>query len=374
MPEKLSFDEYVLVTGGAGFIGSHVLEYFVINYPNFYFICVDKLNYVSGGTTKFILRIIEYPNFQFIKGDLAKTYSFIYDILVTRHNELKVNNIINLAAESSVDRSFTEPTHFFENNIRSIQNLLEACRILLSNDPRLRENFRFIHVSTDEVYGEQKDGYRIKEEGQLNPTNPYAASKAACDHIVQAYGRSYNIPYTIIRPNNIYGLRQFHEKIIPMTLSKLVVGYFNRKDYFALDDKIRIHGNGSNKRTYLHVYDFIKGLEIIWILFIKQQKSPMEKDFPIIGQVFNIGSENEMDNLSLVKFICDLFMERLSLPIIENYGNFIQFVKDRNFNDARYALDYLKMKNLNWCPNHDFKQGILTILDGMLLKYPTRHP
>ena len=359
------YDEYFLVTGGAGFIGSHFLEYFVIRYPNYHFTCIDKLNYATNQNTSLLSKIMEYPNFHFIKMALSADYPVLYNFLVTEYRKNRITNIIHFAAESCVDRSFSNPLYFTANNILGTQNLLECTRLLITKFPEVKDRFRFIHISTDEVYGEQNEGERVDESSKLNPTNPYAATKAACDLILKSYYYSYKIPIASIRSNNVYGPRQYPEKIIPMTLSKLecYVRQYPRSDKMA--HKIRIHGDGSNKRAYLHIQDFIQGIELIWMKF-REEQSASYPEKQIINQTFNIGSEDEIDNLSLVKFICDTYLnKKLSLSNLD-YSNYIEFVKDRNYNDSRYSINYNKIKKFGWNPTIDLKSGIVGLIDSLL--------
>ncbi|CUM62524.1 uncharacterized protein PRCAT00000075001 [Priceomyces carsonii] len=319
------FEKHVLITGCAGFIGSHCLEYFIDKYPHYHFTGIDKLNYASSYSTKYLTNILNNKNFTFIEKDLSEEFDFLFNLIV---NSAQIDTIIHIAAESCVDRSFTQPLYFTRNNVLSSQNLLECVRLAKSQNQNLP--IQFIHVSTDEVYGEQRINESVDEKASLNPTNPYAASKAAVDIIAQAYKHSYNIPLKIVRSNNVYGPRQYPEKIIPMAMQSLC----DRR-------KIRIHGNGSNKRNYLHVSDFVRGLDLIW-----HSES--------IGEVFNLGNEEEIDNLSLVKLICEIYFDDKTI----DYKKFITFVKDREFNDARYSLNLNKLKMLGWKPEIDLKGGI----------------
>lgn len=359
------YDEYFLVTGGAGFIGSHFLDYFVVRYPNYHFTCIDKLNYATNENTNSLSKVMESPNFTFIKMDLSTEYTVLYNFLVTEYKKNKITNIIHFAAESCVDRSFSNPLYFTTNNILGTQNLLECSRLLILNFPDVKDHFRFIHISTDEVYGEQHEGETVDESSKLNPTNPYAATKAACDLILKSYYYSYKIPVTSIRSNNVYGPRQYPEKIIPMTLNKLKEYVRQYPNSETMAHKIKIHGNGSNKRAYLHIQDFIQGIALIWKKFKEEQATAYAKE-QVINQTFNIGSEDEIDNLSLVKFICDNYLsKKLSLSNL-NYSNYIEFIKDRNYNDSRYSIDYNKIKQFGWKPTIDLKSGIIDLIDHLL--------
>ncbi|KAL2311969.1 hypothetical protein POMI540_4531 [Schizosaccharomyces pombe] len=352
---------YALVTGGAGFIGSNFLDYAVDKYPDFHFTCIDKLSYVSNYTTVFLSKVLNQPNFRFLEMDLATNYKFLYQFMVEDSEINKITHIINFAAESSVDRSFIDPLYFTKNNILSTQNLLECVRILLGKKEELRNRLNFVHVSTDEVYGEQDENASVDEKSKLNPTSPYAASKAAVDLIIQSYRYSYKISVTVIRANNVYGPRQYEEKLIPMTLGKLKK-FINQKSQKTMQDKITLHGDGLHKRKYLHIYDFIKAIDLVWM---KQGSEVYHStlESKMSGQIFNIGSDDEIDNLSLVKFICDYFLYRkLSLKNLD-YSKYITFVQDRNYNDLRYSLNYEKIKSLGWRPQIPLETGLRKLID-----------
>lgn len=319
------FDRTVIVTGGAGFIGSHFLKTFVRKYPNSYFICIDKLNYASKDLHN-ISDIQSYDNFKFIQLDLTEKHQ-LFQYLDSLSS---ITDIINFAAESCVDKSFKDPLYFTYNNILSTQNILEYYR-LYSNP------LKFIHISTDEVYGEQIENDIVKEDDKLNPTNPYSATKAAIDMIIKSYEYSYNLPITVIRSNNVYGPGQYPEKIIPTAIEKLTMG-----------QPIPIHGDGSNKRSYLYIDDFINAIDLLY----GQQTSG----------VYNVGSPFEMDNLSLVKLIISLYYNIHNNQTLINIDDHITFVKDRNYNDLRYCIDYSKLKNLGWNPTIDLKTGLQTLI------------
>ncbi|KAK6202680.1 putative dtdp-glucose 4,6-dehydratase [Scheffersomyces amazonensis] len=326
-----AYDRYVLVTGGAGFIGSNFLNYFVAAYPNYYFICIDKLNYSSNSSTKNIRSIISKTNFKFIKLDLAESFDELYQLIVTNNEQYPITDIVNFAAESSVDKSFESPLYFTRNNILSTQNLLECYRLLKESNSNIKINF--LHISTDEVYGDSN--IDAVEYGTLRPTNPYSASKAAIDLIISSYQYSYKLPICIIRPNNIYGPYQYPDKLVSLTLNCLK----NNKN-------IPLHGNGSNKRCYLHVRDFLEGLELIWT------KGDMDG-------TYNIGSEFEIDNYSAVKLICEAF-----IGSNKGLGERISFVPDRNYNDLRYSINCDKMKSLGWEPKIEFRAGIENLIEN----------
>lgn len=306
----VSFDKRIVVSGGAGFIGIHFLCYMVKKYPNFHFTCIDKLNYASNATE--IENLKSFSNFEFVHLDLSDNLEYL--LKITKNT----TDIINFAAESSVDRSFKDPVYFTKNNILATQNLLECHRL----NPSIGY---FLHISTDEVYGDVYEGDN-KENAVMNPTNPYSASKAAIDLIIKSYQYSYKLPITILRPNNVYGPLQYPEKIIPLTIQCI-----NEKK------PIPVHGKGTNKRKYLYVLDIVLAIETVWI------KNPMTT----VNQIYNIGGTDELDNLSLIKLIMEIF----------GRGE-IQFIKDRNYNDTNYSIDTTKIHNLGWSPKISLVQGL----------------
>lgn len=306
----VSFDKRIVVSGGAGFIGIHFLCYMVKKYPNFHFTCIDKLNYASNATE--IEKLKSFSNFEFVHLDLSDNLEYL--LKITKNT----TDMINFAAESSVDRSFEDPVYFTKNNILATQNLLECHRL----NPSIGY---FLHISTDEVYGDVYEGDN-KENAVMNPTNPYSASKAAIDLIIKSYQYSYKLPITILRPNNVYGPLQYPEKIIPLTIQCI-----NEKKL------IPVHGKGTNKRKYLYVLDLVLAIETVWI------KNPMTT----VNQIYNIGGTDELDNLSLIKLIMEIF----------GPGE-IQFIEDRNYNDTNYSIDTTKIHNLGWSPKISLVQGL----------------
>ncbi|CCG22446.1 Gal102 UDP-glucose-4-epimerase [Candida orthopsilosis Co 90-125] len=310
-----NYTRCVLVSGGAGFIGGNFLSRAVQHYPDYCFICVDVLNYASNYE---MLRPLErLENFKFIKLDLSEDVNQLIQIA----QEYRVTDIINFAAESSVDRSFLSPIFFTKNNIFATQNLLECYRLL----PEQIQTF--IHISTDEVYGDEVE--RATESSPLNPTNPYSATKAATDLILNAYTKSYKLPVTILRPNNIYGPGQYPEKLIPLVIE---CGEKNRP--------VPIHGDGKNGRRYLYISDFLDAMDIVW------HKSECA------GQVYNVGGdvqhEQPIDNNSLVGLVNDVF----------GYSVDIVYVKDRNYNDLDYSMDTSKLRKLGWRQKITLREGL----------------
>lgn len=318
----------VLVTGGAGFLGSHFLNHVVPRYPEYSFVCVDKLGYASRYCTD-LIRVSHLINYKFIQGDLT-SLSFVQELF-----QEHFDYIINFAAESCVDRLFEDPLLFTCNNILATQHLLEQCR---------KTTIGLLHVSTDEVYGEQGDS---TESSALDPTNPYSASKAAVDLIIRSYIYSYNIKATIIRPNNVIGSGQYPEKIVPVTLDVL------QRRSKGENVKIPVHGSGSNKRTYLHVQDFIRAVELIW------KKQQEDKTY---GEIYNVGAAetNELTNIALVRFLCEEYYTRFNIK--GDWQEAVHFVADRCYNDARYSLDCLKIMLLGWEPTIGVYEGLRQIV------------
>lgn len=360
--ERWNFDKHVLLTGGAGFIGSHFLDYFVQKYPNYHFTCIDKLNYACNGSTSFMEKVLNRANFSFIQKDLSKDYDFLYDFLVKNYNTTKIDYIVNIAAESSVNLSFEDPLYFTKNNIIGTQNLLDCWRILFQQNPSLKTKCLFLHVSTDEVYGEQAENEQMDERSPLNPTNPYSSTKAATDLILGAYRLSFRLPVAIVRSNNVYGTRQHPEKIIPLALTKLSLHYHKGSLDEEMGDKILIHGDGSNKRTYLHIGDLLVAIDLIWNILLKE---PLSTSGKIEKYVFNIGSEDEIDNLSLVKLIITKFLEKKGMRSPIDFSKYVAFTTDRCYNDLRYSINYEKIKRLGWKPAVKLEQGLEDMIEEL---------
>ena len=304
----------LIVTGGAGFIGSVMVHYLVNNYPEDTIINLDKLTY--AGNLENLKPIEDKPNYRFIKGDIADR-KFIYDLFETE----KPDCVINFAAETHVDRSVKNPEEFVRTNVMGTTTLLDACRDFKTP--------RFHQVSTDEVYGDlplDRPDMFFTETTPLHASSPYSASKASADMFVQAYHRTFGLPVTISRCSNNYGQYQFPEKLIPLMISR------------ALNDQeLPVYGTGENVRDWLHVEDHCKAIDLI----VRDGR---------IGEVYNIGGHNERTNLQVVKTILDALGKPESL---------IKFVKDRPGHDRRYAIDPMKLeKELGWKPKYNFDTGI----------------
>jgi len=309
----------ILVTGGAGFIGSNFVRMVLSEHPDCFVVNLDKLTY--AGNLENLAEFLDHENHKFVKGDICDTE--VIGKIITEH---KIDTIINFAAESHVDRSIAEPKIFIETNITGTLTLLEAAR-----DKKLE---RFIQVSTDEVYGALGAEGLFTEQTPLSPNSPYSASKAAADHLVRAFGHTWGVRYNITRCSNNYGPYQFPEKLIPLMINNAIN-----------DKKLPVYGDGMQVRDWLYVYDHCTA---IWRVLT---------DAPP-GEIYNIGGCNEKANMEVV----NLILERLDKP-----KSLIKHVTDRLGHDRRYAIDASKMMNaLNWRPSVDFEEGINKTIDWYL--------
>ena len=313
----------ILITGGAGFIGSHVVRLFVNNYPDIKIYNLDKLTY--AGNLENLRDIEKRENYTFVKGDITDR-----DFILNLFRENNFDGIIHLAAESHVDRSIKNPLEFLNTNIFGTVNLLDAAR----NTWNDFEGKIFYHISTDEVYGSLDDGGYFVETTPYDPKSPYSASKASSDHFVRAYSNTYNLPVVISNCSNNYGPYQFPEKLIPLCIN-------NIKNSQA----IPVYGKGENIRDWLHVEDHAKAIEVI---FFKGQE----------GETYNIGGGNEWKNLDLIKLLCRIMDDKLQRPAGSSQ-KLIAFVKDRAGHDLRYAIDASKLTDqLGWFPSYTFEKGL----------------
>lgn len=315
----------ILVTGGAGFIGSNFIIYILNKYPQYRVVNVDKLTYASN--LKNLNSIKNNPRYKFIKGDIANS-NFIKAVF----EKEKFHIVVNFAAESHVDNSILNPQIFITTNVIGTQILLDACKDYKVN--------RFHQVSTDEVYGDlelDKKELLFTESSSINPSSPYSASKASADLLAKSYYRTYDLPVTISRCSNNYGPHQFKEKLIPMIIDKAIK-----------NENIPLYGNGLNVRDWIHVYDHCSAIDAI----IHKGK---------IGEIYNVGARNEKSNIEIVEII----LKKLNKP-----DSLIKYVKDRPGHDLRYAIDSSKIeKELNWNSKYDFKLGILETIDWYIDKY-----
>lgn len=322
----------ILITGGAGFIGSHVVKYFVQKYPDYQIYTLDKLTY--AGNLENLNSIESASNHQFIKADIVDL-----DFLQSFFSVEGISDVIHLAAESHVDRSIQDPSAFIKTNVLGTMNLLLASRAQWKDQA---EAHRFYHISTDEVYGSLGDEGFFTESTSYDPRSPYSASKASSDHLVRAFFHTYNFPALISNCSNNYGPYQFPEKLIPLVINNIV----NQKE-------LPVYGKGLNVRDWLWVGDHVQAIDII---FHKGK----------IGETYNIGGNSESSNIDLVKLICELMDQKLNRPS-DSSKNLIRFVKDRPGHDLRYAIDASKIKNeLGWEPSVKLREGLSKTIDWYL--------
>lgn len=322
----------ILITGGAGFIGSHVVRLFVTKYPEYNIINLDALTY--AGNLENLKDICDKPNYTFVKGDI--TDGLFIDQLFEKY---QFDGVIHLAAESHVDRSITNPLAFINTNIVGTATLLNAARKIWNNN---YEGKRFYHISTDEVYGSLgKDGF-FYETTSYSPRSPYSASKASSDHLVRAYHHTYNMPVVISNCSNNYGSYQFPEKLIPLSINNIK----NNKN-------IPIYGKGENIRDWLWVEDHARAIDTI---FHKGKN----------GDTYNIGGHNEWTNIDLIRLLCKIMDKKLGRAEGTS-AKLITFVTDRAGHDLRYAIDSTKLqKDLGWTPSIQFEEGLEKTVDWYL--------
>ena len=318
----------IIITGGAGFIGSHVVRLFVNKYPEYNIINVDKLTY--AGNLANLRDVEKMPNYKFVKLDICD-----YEAVLRLMQAEGVDGIIHLAAESHVDRSIAEPFAFAQTNVMGTLSLLQAAKICWESSEEGYEGKRFYHISTDEVYGALEfDGTLFTEQTSYNPHSPYSASKASSDHFVRAYHDTYGMPTIVTNCSNNYGPNQFPEKLIPLFISNIR----QRKP-------LPVYGKGENVRDWLYVEDHARAIDTI---FHKGK----------VAETYNIGGSNEWRNIDLIKVIIKTVDRYLGNP--EGYSlGLIEYVTDRLGHDARYAIDSSKLRNeLGWSPSVQFEEGI----------------
>ncbi len=316
----------ILITGGAGFIGSHVVRLFVKKYPEKYHIYnLDNLTY--AGNLANIKDIEHANNYTFVKGDITDA-NFINDLF----KENDFHGVIHLAAESHVDRSITDPMAFIMTNVVGTCNLLNSAKTYWKND---MENHRFYHVSTDEVYGELHNPEDFfTENTSYDPRSPYSASKASSDHFVRAYGNTYKLPIVVSNCSNNYGPNHFPEKLIPLMIHNIL----NNKP-------LPVYGKGENVRDWLYVIDHARAIDIVF----HDGK---------IGETYNIGGFNEWKNIDLVMLLCKIMDQKLGKSEGDS-AKLITYVLDRAGHDLRYAIDSTKIMNeLGWKPSLQFEEGL----------------
>lgn len=322
----------ILITGGAGFIGCHVVKLFVNKYHDYNIINFDKLTY--AGNLENLKEIENYPNYTFIKGDIcdSKKVKEVFE-------SFKIDSVIHLAAESHVDRSIENPVEFAQTNVLGTLTLLNQAKRSWQND---FEGKLFYHISTDEVYGSLGDDGLFTENTPYDPKSPYSAAKASSDHFVRAYHNTFGLPVVITNCSNNYGPNQFPEKLIPLFINNIK----NKKP-------LPVYGKGENVRDWLYVEDHGRAIDVV---FHKGK----------IGETYNIGGFNEWKNIDLIKVMCKVMDKKLGRKNGES-EKLINFVKDRAGHDIRYAIDSTKIsKELGWKPSLQFEEGIEKTIDWYL--------
>lgn len=309
----------LLVTGGAGFIGSHFVRHIIEKYPEYQVINLDKLTY--AGDLNNVKEVESSDRYRFVKGDISDAN--LVDELASQ-----VDVMVNFAAETHVDRSIEDSFPFIKTNVVGTQVLIEAAL--------KHQHHRYVQVSTDEVYGDIEKGY-FSEESPLKPSSPYSASKAAGDMLALAYFRTHRLPVVISRCSNNYGSRQYPEKVIPLFIKKLLAG-----------EQVPLYGDGSNVRDWLHVKDHCRAIDLI-----------LHKGH--LGEVYNIGTHNEYSNLEITRRL---------LSLLNLNEDRIDFVKDRPGHDVRYAVDSTKIQNeLGWKAEVDFEKGFEEMVNWYVERY-----
>jgi dTDP-glucose 4,6-dehydratase len=334
-------NQFVLITGGAGFIGSNFISYFLENYQNINIVNIDKLTY--AGKLSNLKHIESHKNYEFIKGDICDV-----DLINYLFDKYNFSGVIHFAAESHVDNSIENPDAFINTNDYGTFNLLNMAKNYWMDAPfsfkEGCENNRFLHISTDEVYGTLGKTGLFTEETPYAPNSPYSASKASSDFIVRSYYHTYGMNVVTTNCSNNYGPKQHNEKLIPVIIRKALNG-----------ENIPIYGDGKNVRDWLYVKDHCKGIDLTF------QKGRA-------GETYNIGGKNERDNLYIASKICDI-LDRIR-PKNNKYSEQITFVKDRPGHDFRYAIDASKIENeLGWKAEENFETGILKTIEWYLNKY-----
>ncbi len=328
----MSHKKRILITGGAGFIGSHVIRRMTKNYSHYNIFNLDKLTY--AGNLENLKDVEDFPNYKFLKGDIVDE-AFVTKIF----KEFQFDGVIHLAAESHVDRSIKDPLAFVRTNVIGTVNLLNAAKSLWEENMKGK---RFYHVSTDEVYGALGDSGLFTEATPYDPNSPYSASKASSDHFVRAYGETYKLPYVITNCSNNYGPNHFPEKLIPLFINNIIS-----------ERPLPVYGDGKYTRDWLFVEDHAAAIDLVFHNGTNHE-------------TYNIGGFNEWQNIDLVKLLCQIMDRKLN----RQHGSsekLITYVKDRPGHDLRYAINASKInKQLGWKPSVTFEQGLEKTVDWFL--------
>ena len=324
--------KHILITGGAGFIGSHVVRLFVNKYPDYHIINLDALTY--AGNLENLRDVEACKNYEFVKGDITDA-SFVNGLF----DKFKFDGVIHLAAESHVDRSIESPMDFIMTNVIGTVNLLNAAKETWTQGDNSK---RFYHISTDEVYGSLDHSGFFLETTPYDPQSPYSASKASSDHMVRAYHNTYKLQTVISNCSNNYGPNQFPEKLLPLCINNI-----------RHSKPLPIYGKGENIRDWLYVVDHARAIDVIY----HHGKT---------GDTYNIGGFNEWKNIDIVHLLCDIMDKKLGRESGES-ARLITFVKDRAGHDLRYAIDATKLKDeLGWVPSLQFEEGLSITIDWYL--------
>ncbi|MBB3186442.1 dTDP-glucose 4,6-dehydratase [Microbacter margulisiae] len=322
----------LLITGGAGFIGSHVVDLFVNKYPDYQIITLDALTY--AGNLENLNNVLSKPNHIFEKEDVTDT-----NAIHRLFEKYQFDGIIHLAAESHVDRSITDPLSFVRTNVLGTVNLLHAAKELWKN---AYEDKRFYHISTDEVYGSLSQEGKFHETTSYDPRSPYSASKASSDHFVRAFHHTFGLPVVVSNCSNNYGARQFPEKLIPLAINNI-----------KHQKPIPIYGRGENIRDWLYVNDHAAAIDLIF-------------HHGVNGETYNIGGNNEWSNISLIRLLCKIMDKKLG-RVSGASEQLITFITDRAGHDLRYAIDSSKLQHdLGWKPSLLFEEGLEKTVDWYL--------